>query len=311
MLVDILDSKRLDKLPSSFRASTDKGTPHDVPQLELDILQQRDIPKDWEHVRPLPRAKSLGEAHRVLRRRLGTPKEFRTTWNRLNDAFSAPNPPLVDLPFKVFNDLDHYLFRGTLDRQVRLTWERLQGQFGRTRHPEPHSKDQRLNIYLTKTRDRATRWTRHRLWEVLIHEMLHAYLYIVAIDDGEIHERTCRMSYHGRMFEDSMQLLVESLEFDDMDMDLMFQLVSMGCYESRSPSPERKKRRYSYESRSPLPDRKKRRHSHERRSRSPDREQRHSYERRGQSPDRKKRRHSSERRGRSPDRKKCRHSSRG
>ncbi|KAK4981039.1 hypothetical protein LTR66_010234, partial [Elasticomyces elasticus] len=195
MLVDILDSKRLDKLPSSFRASTDKGTPYDVPQLESDILQQRDIPKDWEHVRPLPRAKSLGEAHRVLRRRLGTPKEFRTTWKRLNDAFSAANPPLVDLPFKVFNDLDHYLFRDTLGRQVCLTWKRLQGQFGRTEHPESHGKDQRLKIYLTK--NRVTRWTRHRLWEVLLHEMLHAYLYIVATDDEEFHERTHRMSYHG------------------------------------------------------------------------------------------------------------------
>ena len=136
------------------------------------------------------------QLHHFLRQSLSGSQEaahqrIAKTWYQARHAHYADR----DLPFRIFNDLDTLLFNNHLHHRIHLSWLNLgRGRLlGQTIYD---SSKPRISIVLNASEllDDPSGAAVPLLWGALIHEMLHAWAFIV-IRPSE------RRAGHGRDFE--------------------------------------------------------------------------------------------------------------
>ncbi|KAK6395349.1 hypothetical protein LTR65_000819 [Meristemomyces frigidus] len=182
---------------------------------QLSILQDRRYLPSGRHDYPRPNELvSSNEAYQSLRDFLSnsaTDSEDRAH-DRLENAWNM-NHATPDLFIKIFNDLNELLFDNQLYNRVFLTWEDLPDELlGRTgsRSDCTCCPADRIQIQL----DRAMFYeeSKSKIWGTLVHEMLHAYMFVV----------TDHESAHGRDFERACRALGAALGFRGLRGDDIF-----------------------------------------------------------------------------------------
>ncbi|KAL2349791.1 hypothetical protein BJ546DRAFT_1015605 [Cryomyces antarcticus] len=126
-------------------------------------------------------------------------------WDKRDDRV-AP-----DVFIKAFNDLDLLIYRGQLHGRVYLEWTRAGEMHGvRGQTVLPHHRHERIVIQLDP-RSLQEDWK--LAWAILIHEMLHAYLFVTCGSDYE----PCPVTgdrYHGPMFRRTLETIRSEFGFD-------------------------------------------------------------------------------------------------
>ncbi|KAK3071558.1 hypothetical protein LTR53_008425 [Teratosphaeriaceae sp. CCFEE 6253] len=231
-------------------AHADTGTPYSVSEKDLSIVQDPAFGPDSSQWRPLPTRVSLSQAHEALKRAYGK----RPSWSQIaarkrlldahNGSHGSRSPGLI---IKMVDDIDSFLFDGTLRHRILVHWidysiysSKLQmarkDSVQDLPEPEPKPKplaatvvpperfrnSVRPAIYINAEAICLASQSRVSLVALLMHELLHAYLAIVAHGEEEgldtapsKDERTWGKSAegHGRLFEASCEGLAARLGF--------------------------------------------------------------------------------------------------
>ncbi|KAK5112934.1 hypothetical protein LTR62_003756 [Meristemomyces frigidus] len=219
-------------------AHSNAGTPYDISEHELRVLQDAQLAPEDADWRALPDAVPVTQAHTLL-------KHFATqrlTWaqmaarQRLVDAHRSPHGTRTPgLLIKMINDLDTLLFGDVLRNRILVHWVNMAVYIRKLQaHRKP--KEQPLPTVLATTVVPPKRFagsirpaiylsaeimcyaseSKVQPLAVLIHEMLHAYLYIMA---GMKVEASCdsdddlgvALTQHDSMFEASCDVLAARL----------------------------------------------------------------------------------------------------
>lgn len=197
---------------------------------ELDILQSRFLSKQDPAWRELPTAASLTRAHAQLSEHLHCPRTpaqdaaRRRLLSFYKDFDSDTDRKAL---LKVLNDLDLVLFHGTLRNRVYIEWYgdfKFSSTVAWCDHAHTgYNHSNRTSIHLDTNRAwfNVTLPTKHHVLGTLIHEMMHAYLFIVtgAMDIPEVQETcVCKARVvHGLMWQESVRLLASKLDLSGLE----------------------------------------------------------------------------------------------
>ncbi|KAK5112816.1 hypothetical protein LTR85_011150 [Meristemomyces frigidus] len=189
--------ERLDNQPTSISkwiARLESGTFYpDITREELSIIQDRRYLPSGRYDYPRPdQLLSKNEAYGRLRAFLSGPENDseRHAHNNLERAWSVPaNSVTPDLYIKIFNDLDELLFDGQLCNRVLVTWEDLHGDLlGNTSSRSNGNCCPADRIHIQLDRNMFYEESKAKVWGTLVHEMLHAYMFVMT-DDASAHPR--------------------------------------------------------------------------------------------------------------------------
>jgi len=217
--------------PPDKPISAAAGTPYPTPQSEIDILQDRTRARATNPYLSIGRATgSLEKFHRRPR----NPREEEAL-ERLEDLQHATDHFGKDVVFKVFDDIDTVFFAGKLSQNVHLSWADCPG--GRR---APHAagvtcatglEARRVAIQLDNKILQLPTTRLRDVWAVLIHEMVHAFLRVVAIDPSDWDDPD---PGHGRHFRRCMAAVQKGLggkEF--IELDVCHDLLDRDRHDSR------------------------------------------------------------------------------
>ncbi|KAI7052050.1 hypothetical protein KC327_g686 [Hortaea werneckii] len=202
---DIVDPFPDSQISDAFRAHADSGLPYlriqiifhylsladlapqDIPESELQILQDSSIGPQHPAYRHLPPFLSMHDAYRrLISKHQGeeSSPDWQAALRRYIEAMSAPYGSL-DLPIKMFNDLDTLIFHGDLKHRVNMRWETCrrvglcrpyQTLLGITMAPTNWTIP-RIRVGINIDVD-WRKVPRTQLIGTVVHEMLHAYFYV-------------------------------------------------------------------------------------------------------------------------------------
>ena len=178
----------------------DRGTTYPCKQAEIDVLQDRRA-KRIHHRHYIDRI----EATRLLQKAHDGPLSDaqKAAVKRLNDLQEAQRWE-PDTIFKIFNDLDLLLFRGKLKGNVYLRWDGhskiMNGPNCRCLGMTTYSPydDSRCEIRLSLTLSTLATVGLRDVLSTLVHEMVHAYLGVVANGDEGVSDM--HTAGHGNSF---------------------------------------------------------------------------------------------------------------
>ena len=210
------------------------GISYSISEKELVVLQSTRLhhsDQDWRTL-ALPISQKAAYARLEASAHSGWTQCQREARKRLCNAYHIPwQEQTPDLFIKIFNDLDLVLFHGLLRDRVLLRWDNVdlslfpkvvaEGGVVAGYTSEPLWLTQHiertlivLNISVFK------HYNREATWGTLIHEMLHAYLYISTACPAN--EQKCAKTRHasdpshGPLFERSCNALAWRLGFEGM-----------------------------------------------------------------------------------------------
>ncbi|KAF7186325.1 Adenylyl-sulfate kinase [Pseudocercospora fuligena] len=177
---------------------------------------------------------SLAFAHKDLRAFLAeddTEKQ-REARARLQNAYQSFDEAsrIFDDLLRLFNDLDQLLFQGKLKHRVFVEWCRCpdiinkKGMTVSLHHPQHPATRVGIHLHMDKAWF-GGEFNRGKgdVWGILIHEMLHCYLY-VAVDVNAhplltIENCSCgAVVCHGPMWEETAKLLAQKLNLDGLEL---------------------------------------------------------------------------------------------
>ncbi|KAK3654177.1 hypothetical protein LTR56_004232 [Elasticomyces elasticus] len=163
--------------------STNAGVPYPVAERDLANLQDESIDRHSSRWRTYPSPISRDKALRLLNEGLRMTNEHTQAVERLNTFLYQMGYPGIDLPIKVFNDLDFLFFQGSLKNRVTLVWSKY--SVSRTREPfgsaygltwpAGSNGNARVNIRLNSTCDWGDLGGMRECIFTLLHEMIHAW----------------------------------------------------------------------------------------------------------------------------------------
>jgi len=190
---------------------------------KLDILQSGETRPDTGYWRPWPATLSLSEAHDRLLRRLHKPWAVKklAAWGRFRKVYYKPLDSRPRAMVKAFNDMDTVLFRGVLRRRVNIQWEvRLEsGCVGQAWYPRMENglptKQVHIRLSLIGLFGRRS----EHLWDTLMHEMLHAYLYISTGGETDEYYTCGKHLDYGPLFFSDAQALTERLHLKGLEVE--------------------------------------------------------------------------------------------
>lgn len=179
-------------------------------QAELDIIQDPGYMPTGRYAFPSSyQLCSTDEAYRRLSASLsgGLSAAQSAAIARLENAWRMPTSQTTpDLYIKIFNDLNLYLFDDQLRNRVHVGWSNLGDLYGRTggRTTCECCPESRVELLLDKGTFREE--SKAKVWGTLLHEMLHAYLFVVAE----------RPSSHDGRFRRACRELVEATQLEGL-----------------------------------------------------------------------------------------------
>lgn len=212
------------------------GGLQDVPLKELESLQDR--LNGLGKRRRILHSYSIRGAHDALLSYLTTPvsdlyRNRKKAHDRLRKAYAIPIADATpDLFIKAVKDLDEVLFGGLLYCRLLVTWEDTTNYRGQTAYPRDHvpnfidriarSSYRYAHVKLAKFTFALSK--KPDLWGALIHEMLHAFIFVAT--DGGVEDPPGGYSpiggrewdiYHGPLFARSCVALAERLDFTGLE----------------------------------------------------------------------------------------------
>ncbi|KAK5123085.1 hypothetical protein LTR85_003281 [Meristemomyces frigidus] len=195
------------------------------PVNEIALLQDAHLGEQHPAWRPMPAPTGLSAAHRELLKTLNrplTPAQVQPRY-RIWRAFSTCGPTTSQHTLlEAFNDIDVLLFGGILRHRVHVQWTPQLGHetwLGTCSPPHSAGNDSpRIMIELVQDHTWYESRTNRRAyeWGTLIHEMLHAYLWVTT---GGADDKVCTCKarvVHGPRWTAAIRALARKLDIGEI-----------------------------------------------------------------------------------------------